>query len=276
MNALWAIGYPVTAIALSSGANPSLIAAVRLAVAFVVFLPLIRRIQKWSWHLAAVGATMGLVGFSLPLWLQIIGLHSTDPAIAAISISLEPLLTILLAGLLTRAPISPRQKGALALALVGSWILTGEPRPGHALHLWGDAALFLAVACFAIYNVYSPRLTQTLGPGPASALVFGFGALGSTAVWVASGAQTPGYVSASLVGSLAFLALGVTAAAYFLWLYAVGKSSITTAALFLYTQPLLGSLLSWGLGQSTMSWSVAGGGLLVLAAVAMGEFSPAV
>ncbi len=271
MNALWAVGYPVTAIALRAGASPGLVAAVRLTVAFLVFVPLLWRVRHWSWKLLGAGAVMGLVGFSLPLWLQIVGLYRTDPAIAAISISSEPLFTILLAAILTRTRTSGRQKVALIIALTGSWILTGEPRPGHAPHLYGDVALFLAVGCFAVYNVYSPKLSRWVDAGPASALVFGFGALGSTAAWLLGGASLPTRVTPSLVWSLAFLALGATAAAYFLWLYAVGKRSIAVAALFLYTQPLLGSLLSWVLGQSRITWPLALGGCLILLAVALGD-----
>lgn len=271
MNALWAVGYPVTAIALESGASPSLLGAIRLVVAFLLLSPLLWRVHKWTWQLVGFSAFMGLIGFSLPIWLQIVGLGRTDPAIAAISISLEPLLTILLAALISRIRVPWWQKLALGFALLGSWILTGEPRPGHSTHLTGDIALFLAIFCFALYNVYSPRLSQWVEAGPAAALVFGFGAVGSLLLWGLQGAKLPAHVAASFLWSAGFLSIGATGVAYLLWLYAVGRRSITLAALFLYLQPLLGTLLSWALGQSPITLSLSAGGILILLAMTLGQ-----
>lgn len=271
MNGLWAFGYPATALALSSGFSPSLVVVIRLIVAFMVFSPLLRKIRTWSWRLLWFSLAMGIVGFTLPLWLQTIGLHRTDPAIAAISVSLEPLLTIVIGALWMGSAIARWQKFALILALGGSWILTGEPRPGHLSQGWGDVALISAVLCFALYNVLSPKLTQWVEAGPAASLSFGFGAIGSLIVWGLSGTPLPRHLTPTALGALTFLSLGVTALAYFLWLYAVGRRSLTFAALFLYLQPLLGTITSWLLGQSRLTWSLVVGGVLVILAMTIGQ-----
>ncbi|MCY0897468.1 MAG: DMT family transporter [Firmicutes bacterium] len=272
MNALWAVGYPVTAIALNAGSSPSLLAALRLTVAFLLFVPFLRRVQRWSWSLVGLSALLGILGFAVPLWLQIVGLHETDPAIAAISISLEPLLTILAAALITRQRVFWWQKAAVLLALLGSWILTGEPRPGHLSHLSGDLALFAAICCFVLYNVLSPRLTAHTTAPTAAALSFGFGALGSVAIWMMSGLPAPSHLSWHLVWSVGFLAFGATGLAYLLWLWVVDQhGSVTVSALFLYLQPLLGTVLSWVLGEAALTLSLILGGVLVLAAMALGQ-----
>lgn len=273
MNALWAIGYPVTTMALNAGASPAFLAAMRLCVAFVLLAPYLFRIRHWSWRLIGFGAALGVVGFSLPVWLQTIGIDHTNAAVGALSIAVEPLFTIILAALIMRVKIEVGQRLALILALAGSWILTGEPRPGDALHLAGDVSLFAAIICFAIFNVYSEKLFQWVDAAPAAALVFGFGALGSIALWALQGGGLPDRLNAALVGSVAYMAFGATGAAYLLWLYAVGSQSLTVATLFLYTQPLLGTLLSWGLGQTRLTVSLTVGGVLVMAAMALGQWA---
>ncbi|MCY0878261.1 MAG: DMT family transporter [Firmicutes bacterium] len=272
MNALWAVGYPATAWALRAGAAPSLIAALRLTVAFFLFAPYLRRVKRWSGQVLGLAAGLGSVGFALPLWLQIRGLYGTDAAIAALSISLEPLLTILGAHLIHRQRLFARQKAALVLALAGSWILTGEPRPGHLVHVGADLALFSAVFGFVFYNIFSARLTAATSTEAAAALTFGFGAAASLLVWLLGGAPHPPAFSWPLAGSLGFLAFGATAFAYFLWLWVVHRQgSVTLSALFLYLQPLLGSMLSWVLGDTRLSFSLIAGGILVLAAMTVGQ-----
>lgn len=271
MNALWAVGYPVTAIALHSGASPSLLAAIRLTVAFLLLSPLLARVQRWSWSLVGLSAFMGLIGFSLPVWLQIIGLRSTDPAIASISVAVEPLLTILLAALFGKTRLFWWQQVALVMALAGSWILLGEPRPGHLGHIAGDIALFLAIFCFALYNILSPSLSRRVEAAPGTALVLGFGAIGSTTLWAAQGAIVPIHLTATFVWSSGFLAVGATGLAYVLWLSVVSRQSLTVVSLFLYTQPLIGSLVSWALGQSPLTLSLVLGGFLILLAMTFGQ-----
>lgn len=273
MNVLWAVGYPVTATALHHGATPSLIAVLRLSVSFLLLSPFLWQVRRWSAQLIAFSAFMGVVGFALPIWLQTAGLSRTDPAIAAISVSIEPLLTIVAAALMARSRIPWWQKTALGMAVLGSWILTGEPRPGHVGHLLGDAALFASILCFALYNVYSPVLSKWVDAAPAAALTFGFGALASTAIWALKGAPWPHAWSLPLIWSSAYLALGATGLAYLLWLFVVSRHSMTVTALFLYVQPLLGTILSWALGQSPFTLSLAVGGVLVLAAMGLGQES---
>lgn len=271
MNSLWAVGYPVTDIALSQGLSPSLLAVVRLVVAFLMLAPELRRVGHWSGRLLGFSAFLGIVGFSIPIWLQMVGLHGTDPAIASISIALEPLVTVLVAAAMARLRVPWWQQIALGLAGLGSWVLTGEPRPGHLSHLGGDLALIASAVCFAVYNVYSQRLSQAVQAGPAAALTFAFGALGSVIIWIFARAPRPTHLSFPMIWSTAFMAIGATGLAYWLWLHVVNRHSVTVSALFLYVQPLLGTLLSLVLGQSPITLSLILGGSAILVAMSLGQ-----
>lgn len=271
MNVFWAVGYPVTVIALHTGESPTLLAALRLTVAFILTSPWLRRVTRWSWSLVGYSAGLGIIGFSLPIWLQIVGLHGTDAAIAALSVSLEPLITILLAALAFRSKISPWQKIAVVLAVLGCWILTGEPRPGHLDHITADAALILSVLSFTVYNVYSSQLARTLQPQPAAALTFGFGALGSVILFLLDPGTSPVHFSWSFMWTNAYLAFIATGLCYWLWLSVVTRHSITVSALYLFIQPLIGTVISIILGQSLLTLSLVLGGLFVLGAMFLGR-----
>lgn len=273
MNLLWAAGYPVAAIALNSGVSASLLSLVRLAVAFLMLAPFLRHVKRWNLRLLAFGAFMGIGGMTIPVWLQSWGIHRTNPAIAALSISVEPLVTVVLAALILRQRMTRWQKAAFGLAIVGSWILTGAPRPGQPFPLIGDVALFVAIVGFALFNVYSPALFTRVGAGPGAAITFGFGAMGSLVMWELSGHPVPLSISPSIGFSLAYMAVGATGVAYYLWLYAVGRESLSTAALLLYAQPVLGAVISWALGQTHFTVTLVGGGLVVLAAMTIGQIS---
>ncbi|WP_208527727.1 DMT family transporter, partial [Methylacidiphilum caldifontis] len=116
MNLIWAIGYPVTTVALHEGMPPSLLAVVRLVGAFLMLWPQLRGLPHLSGKLWGFCAVMGVTGFTLPMWLQIRGIGGTDAAIGAISIALEPLLTVLLAAQITGQRVHRGQQVALGLA----------------------------------------------------------------------------------------------------------------------------------------------------------------
>ncbi|AEJ40748.1 protein of unknown function DUF6 transmembrane [Sulfobacillus acidophilus TPY] len=274
MNLIWAIGYPMTTVALHEGMPPSLLAVVRLVGAFLMLWPQLRGLHHLSGKLWGFSAAMGVTGFTLPMWLQIRGIGGTDAAIGAISVALEPLLTVLLAAQITGQRVHRGQQVALGLAILGSWILTGAPRPGHLTHISADLALILAVICYAIYNIYSPRLTQAIAVGPAAALSYGFGAMGAVGLWIVGGAPVPAHVTPALLTSVGFLTVFGTGIAYWLWLLVVSRESMTLSALFLFIQPLLGAFLSVFLGQTRLSLSLVIGGLLVLGAMFIGQDAP--
>lgn len=274
MNAAWALGYPFTAVVLSKGhVSPSLLTAVRIGGAALIMAPFLRRVT-WSKAIFVRGLWLGTLGFAVPIWLQIRGLGETDPAIAAVSVALEPLLTTLWAALVDRQRVTRWQYGALMMAVMGSWVLTGLPRPGHLKDVAGDLMLILSVVVFALYNVYSPRLSRDLDASGAAALSFLMGFVASAAIWLIGGAPLPSAVSWSVGLSGGYLAVMGTGLAYWLWLYVTRDGSVTVSALFLFIQPLFGSLLAIMLGQVALSVALVAGGLTILVAMYLGQESP--
>ncbi len=271
MNFIWAGTYPATAFALISLSAP-LLTLIRLGTGSIVMMPFLWRSVR-SWTAPAIGRVMilGVVGFSLPLVLQTQGLKASTPAMAAISIALEPLVTAVMAGLWLKQSLPVARRWALVIASAGAWAIAGFPRPGVKGYILGDGLLVLAVVCFAVYNVSSSSLSRYLGPGEATAGTFLAGFIGTVPIWLVTGARIPVVWKLPSLEATAYLALLGTALAYFLWMHTASRIPVALMALFLYLQPVLGVVLSILFTPSHVGWPFIIGSLAILGALYIGR-----
>ncbi|WP_158026919.1 DMT family transporter [Sulfobacillus thermosulfidooxidans] len=271
MNLIWAGTYPATAVALIS-ISASLLTLIRLGTGSLVMLPFLwRNVRIWSGRTILRTAFLGVIGFSLPLVLQTQGLKASTPAMAAISIALEPLMTAVMASVLLKEHLSHARKWALAIAAFGAWAVAGFPRPGVKGYITGDILLVLAILCFAVYNVYSSSLSRHLSPGQATAGTFLGGFLGTIPIWLITGAKWPATWHPASIMATVYLALLGTALAYFLWMHTASRIPVALMALFLYLQPVLGVVLSMLLTPTHLSGSFVIGALAILGALYIGR-----
>ncbi len=278
-NLIWAGSYPATAIALR-GFHPLFITGVRLGIGALVLAPFLgwqrnRRTWRWTVPLLLAGLVMGIVGFTLPVWLQAQGVRLSTPGLAAISIALEPIFTVIIAARVLRQKILGRQAWGLIVALVGSWAVAGLPRPGAAGYWSGDLILLAAVICWASYNVYSEPLTVRLPAATSTAATLLAGFLTTLPLIVGTPDTVPTRLLPGPTVALAFLALLATAAAYLLWMLAMERVSVSDAAIYFYLQPLAGVLLSVLIVGTPVTRPVIFGSLLIAVALILGKpFKP--
>ncbi|MCY0907639.1 MAG: DMT family transporter [Sulfobacillus thermotolerans] len=270
MNLIWAGTYPATGLALTA-ASATFLTMFRLLAGTLVFAPFLFRGRPWTASKIVRTLGLGVIGFSLPLVLQTQGLRASTPAMAAISIALEPLLTALMASLLLKERLPKARKWALALAAVGAWAVAGFPRPGVQGYGMGDGLLVAALGCFAIYNVYSSSLSRMLSPQQATAATFAGGFLGTVPLWLATGAQVPHHWSGPPLWAALYLAVLGTAVAYFLWMLTASRIPMAIMALFLYIQPVLGVVLSAWITPEPMTGSFYLGSAAILLALYLGR-----
>ncbi len=271
MNLIWAGTYPATALALGS-LSASFLTVLRLFAGTLLLSPfLFRGAQRWTGRNMVRTGFLGIIGFSLPLFLQTEGLHHSTAAMAAISIALEPLVTALVAALFLKETLPAARRWALAMAGIGAWSVSGFPRPGSAAYALGDGLLIAAIFCFAVYNVYSARLTLHLTPQQATAGTFAGGFVGALPLWLLSGTLWPRVWHASAVWAALYLGVLGTALAYLLWMSTASRVPVSMMALFLYLQPIMGVVLSMWIAPASLHWSFYLGSALVLAALYVGR-----
>lgn len=271
MNVIWAGTYPATSIALK-GMTPEFLTMVRLGVGALAFAPFLRGLRShWNLQTVFLALGLGVVGFSVPVYLQSLGLFLSTPALAAISIALEPLLTAVIAATWLREGFGQGRKLALVMAVVGAWAIAGFPTLGHRGYLYGDLFLLVAIGCFAVYNVFSAQLSRRVGSSTATAATLLGGFLGSLPIWMGSGAKAPHTWVHGEIWALLYLSLLATALAYFLWMFTVTRVPVSVVALFLYLQPLLGVLLSVLITHTRLTFAFYLGAILILGALYVGR-----
>jgi drug/metabolite transporter (DMT)-like permease len=273
VNLVWAGSFPAMALALPA-LPPSLLSLVRLGVAALVLSPWwFRPAGAWLRSSVLLSAlVLGAIGYALPLYLEILGLSLSTPAVAAIAVALEPVFTTALAARTLGQPVGHARAAALALAFLGAWAVAGFPRPGVSGYLAGDLALLGSVLCFATYNALMPRLVRHHDARPLTAATLAGAAVAACALWLWQG--HPGLrapLSPTRLFVVAYLALPATAGAYYLWTVSIGRVAVAFASLFLYLQPVFGVVLSMVVVGTRPAASFYLGAALILLALHLGR-----
>jgi drug/metabolite transporter (DMT)-like permease len=257
--------------------SPTLLAAVRFALAALLFLPILygqhRRVQPL--RLADVPAFLlvGFVGVSLYFWLQYAGIQLTNAGLAAVLVvGTIPLATTIVAALALGEPLGGRRLAALALGSVGVAIVAGQRGLQVSLaggFLLGVLCLIANAFCFAIYSTlvrglrdrYQP-LTVTAGMTVAGAALLLLWSLANDD-WTSVLAVSPRQWLA-----IVYLAVVCSVIAYVLYNYALTRLRASQVTAWMYLEPpvavLVGAVM---LGEVVSAPTIVGGSVILLALV---------
>jgi drug/metabolite transporter (DMT)-like permease len=261
---LWGTSPVATKLALAD-VPPITLAFVRLAVAYLVLAPLVRR----SGRRPARGsgpALLGLTGFAGFVLLRNVGLGVAPAAHASLieGGGTPVLATFLAVALLGERPTVRYLNGMLlALAGVALTILPGRAGAGGP-SLVGDGLLFVGTACFAAYTVLGRR--ACCGGGSlavvAGSMRYGLFALAPFAAGelMFAGMSLPDFGTALL---LLYLGVGCSAAAYALWGYGLSRLPAGQVALLGNLELLFGVTLAALLGEAFSPVQIAGGAAIL-------------
>ncbi|MBM7062419.1 EamA family transporter [Pseudomonas sp. UL073] len=237
--------------------------AVRFCLTFLILLPQLRGAGRRAW---APGLPLG--GVLLAIFLaETYGVQLTTASNAAFLISLCVVLTPFVEWLLLGQRPERRVLPAVALSLLGTWLLSGGVNLAFNL---GDGLMLLAALLRALLVCLTRRLTAA-SEVPALALtavqtgVVGGGCLLLGFTLLPGGLPPLPQAPAFWIGSL-YLVLFATLLAFYVQNHALRRSSPTRVALLMGSEPLFGALFAvlWLSEQlSAQAWL---GGLLIVAA----------
>lgn len=239
--------------------------------AYLFLIPFVGfpRLAKRDWLLVAA---LGVVNFALTPTLQVQSLRFTRAADVSLLIGLEPILTVVLAGLILREHLNLRIIGALALGLAGVWILsdpTAAADEAARNRLWGNLLFLGSLLCEAAVTISGGRLAKLYEPLPTIAAMKAFGLIAAAVFYAPVLAETnPTRFGVPAWSSLIYLALLPSLFAYSAWYWAIRRVPVNQMAPTLFAQPFIGAFLGWLILGEVLGPRTWAGGALILGALA--------
>jgi drug/metabolite transporter (DMT)-like permease len=270
---LWGLA-PVATRAAVGHISPLPLLLIRLTAASLVLLPwalpVFRRLRPRSAARLAAAGLLGLVGYNLPVTA---GLRWLPANVAGLLLATEPVWVLLLSRVFLRERGGARAWLGSAVALGGVAVLTapdaGASGAGGYRALAGAGLVLAATLSFAAYTIVVTPLGTEFGAVPATAATTVVGSV----PYLAAAGMLPGAGLANLGpavwAEIGFLALGSTVAGLVLWNVAVLADNVSRVSLLLYLEPAVSVLGAAVFLGERVSAVMVGGGLLILAGVAI-------
>jgi drug/metabolite transporter (DMT)-like permease len=250
--------------------DPVTLAAFRFGIAFLLILPLALWMRS-QWpkgrDLAGV-AVLGILYFALFFVLYNWSMAMTTAARGSLALSMLPLVTMLVAALLGREQITARKTLGVLIAVGGAAaaLFTGlaDAPPGA----WrGDLLMLGATLIMAFYTVWSRPFMQRSSRLGFLAAGMGFGSAASALIaWERGGWALTQSFGAAQWAAVAFIGIAGGALAFYLWVYALERTTPTLVANTMTVNPIAASLLAAVLVGEPLGLNLAAG----IAAVAIG------
>ncbi len=278
-NALWAGTYAAGKMALAHLSFVQL-NALRFSLATLLLAPVLWSgraiLRRELAHAPSRRALTRLVvlGFVLNKAFEYAGLSMSTAVDVALLIATESLFTAVLSWMSLGERVTVAGVIALALGTAGAYLVVARgwipdlSGSVGVLRVTGDLLVIVALLCEAAYTVGGKLTLERLPP----LLLVSVSVAGSLLVWLPAAALTlvTGGVPAlpfSAWLAIIYMAAFATVAGYWAWFRSLTVLDASTAAPFLFIQPLLGAALGVVLLAETITWATVVGGALVVASL---------
>lgn len=226
---------------------PLILLAARFSLAGILILgaTLVRGDWSLSWRDVLIFAVLGIANNALYLGLGYTGLQSVSAGLGGLIVSANPVFTAALAALLLGEGMTWRKASGLLLGIIGVTLIVW-----HRLSVGTDslhgiiftlASLASIVAGTILFKLLAPRGSLWIGNGVqnlAAGIVLTPVALTFADIHAID-------FTASLIGAFAFLVLGGSILAYWLWFHLLKVCGATAASAYHFLMPPLGMLFAY-------------------------------
>lgn len=240
--------------------DPLAIGAFRFGIGFLLLLPIASaRRRTWPGRSDWPGvAALGLLFFGAFPVLFNASLTFTTAARGALALSTLPLLTMVVAAVFNVEQLTWRKALGVftAMAGVALALLTGfKAAPENAWR--GDLLMVLAALCMAVYSVASKPFIRRSDPISFTVMAMGVGALALVLVSMGRGSFAPvAGLEASQWAALVFLGALGGAVTFFLWAFALERTTPTRVAISIAVNPIAASIVGALLVGETLRWNL--------------------
>jgi drug/metabolite transporter (DMT)-like permease len=186
-------------------------------------------------------AGLGLLYFGLFPWCISAAMQFTTASGGAIILACTPAVTLLLGKLTGSEQWSMRKAFGVAFAILGAVVAIGSSGYSYDLITWrGDILMIAATLLGAFYAVFSKPFVKKYSPLSVTAIAMGAGAFGLLVLWSVADLPQAGLPRLDANGWLSILYIGIAGGAlsFFLYAWALGRTSATTMMILLPLNPI--------------------------------------
>jgi drug/metabolite transporter (DMT)-like permease len=257
-NLIYGVNYGIAKQVMPDYLSPFALVFARISGACILFwaLSLILPKEKIDRKdiLRLLIATVFGVAVNQSLFLN--GLNITSPIDAAIIMTATPILVLIVARLLIREPITIFKMLGIVAGGTGAILLIlyhGDISFGSN-HVIGNSIIFANATSYAIYLVIVKPLMIKYHPVTLMRWIFLF------ALLLVSGPGLPaflrviwGAMPGDIILSVLFVVVGTTFLAYLLNMYSLKYVKPITVSIYIYSQPVIASIVALILGQDVIT-----------------------
>jgi len=218
----------------------------RYCVGFVCLLPITLAVRgRWPPRADWTGvALLGLLFFAVFPILYNLSIAYTTAARASLALSTLPLLTMLVAAALDIERLTWRKSAGVLIAVAGVAAALAAGLAAAPDGAWrGDLLMVAGAFCMALYNVWSRPFIARSSPLAFLTAGMGVGAICLAVLALAGGGFVPSF---DPVQWAAVMFIGVFGAAlnFYLWVWALERTTPTRVATTITVNPVSASLLA--------------------------------
>ena len=243
--------------------DPLAIGSFRFGMGFLLLLP-VALVQGHRWPTRndwPTVAGLGLLFYAVFPILFNASLIFTTAARGALALSTLPLLTMLVGAALCSEPLTARKSAGVLVAISGVSIALLSGLAAAPDGAWrGDFLMVAAALCMAFYSIWSKPVIHRSGPIPFTTLAMAAGASvlvilsklhGSFAPVEAFG--PPQWLSVLYLGAFG------SALTFYLWSFALERTTPTRVAISVTVNPVAASLVGATLLGEPLRWNLLAG-----------------
>lgn len=270
---VWGLNSPIGKAAMDGGVGALTLTTFRMvgaAAAFWITSLFVKRehVKHEDLMLLFFAALFGIV---LNQGTFIFGLSLTSPINASIVTTMAPIVTMIVAALYLKEPITGKKIFGIFLGAMGALILimsSGHSAAGKSGSIWGDLLCLTAQISFAVYLTVFKGLITRYSTVTIMKWMFMYASLCFIPFSFRDVAGTDfAALSPAVYWEIAFVVLGATYLSYLLVVIAQKALRPTLVSMYNYVQPIVASILAVAIGMDSFGWSKAAAIVLVFVGV---------
>ena len=242
----------------------------RFLIGGLVLIPFaIRNLYKRHYHVTRRDfgsiALLGFINVVISMTLFQLSVNHCTANLAAVLISINPLLTVILAHFIVHEHFTFKKGIVLAICIVGM-VLVANP-----LHLAsGNEPIGIlmglgASATFGLYTVLSHRVVRRVGGMTVNSLSFLFGAFFELIVLVALDEPIVKGIGTDTIGVLLYSGVVVTGFGYLCFMRAIETNGASHASHAFFIKPIIAMCFAAAILKEPITWNIALGIAIIVA-----------